>query len=127
MHITTTKNREVIDITALVTAGLNGSGLVNIFVQHTTAAVIIADMDPGTDHDYLAMIEKLTPDRQWVHPHDPAHFPDHFWSATLGVSLTLPYIDGKLMLGSWQRIILVELQGPREREIMVTCLGAPTS
>ena len=100
--------------------GLSGNGLVNVFVKHTTCAVTIADLDPGTDQDYLDAFEAMTPQRQWGHPHDPAHFPDHLWSAAVGPSLTIPFQNGKLQLGNWQSIVLIELDGPRQREIVIT-------
>jgi len=73
---------------------------------HTTAALTTADLDPGTDEDYR-------------HPHDPEHVPDHILSALIGTSLTLIVEQGALILGTWQRVILVELDGPRQREIAV--------
>jgi len=122
MTIQTEDKRQVVDITDRVEAELKGSGLVNVFVKHTTAALTVADLDPGTDKDYLKALEAMTPASHWSHPHDPGHFPDHLWSSLIGVSLTLPYRDGKLLLGSWQRIILVELDGPRDREVEITTI-----
>lgn len=119
IQVQTADKRQIIDITDQVEQQLKGSGLVNIFVRHTTAAVTVADLDPGTDKDYLAALEGLTPDKNWQHPHDPGHFPDHLWSALIGVSLSVPYEDSKLLLGSWQRVILIELDGPRQREIII--------
>lgn len=121
MKISTTKKREVVDITDDVTAAVpqTGSGVVTVFVQHTTAAITTADLDPGTDLDLLDFLEKLTPNMQWRHPHDPAHAPDHLLASVIGPSVTVPYQDGKLLLGTWQRIILVELDGPRSRTVCV--------
>lgn len=123
MIVATNAKREVVDITDQVEAELQGSGLVNVFVKHTTAAVMVADLDPGTDKDYLAAIEAMTPETRWRHPHDPSHFPDHLWSSLIGASLTLPFRDGRLNLGTWQRVVLIELDGPRERELELTCLS----
>jgi secondary thiamine-phosphate synthase enzyme len=120
LTIRTKSKRQVVDITDEVTQQLSGSGLLNIFVQHTTAAVTIADLDPGTDADLLDALELMTPQKQWRHPHDPTHFPDHLWSALIGPSLTVPFVDGRLQLGSWQRLILIELDGPRGRQIVLT-------
>ena len=120
MQVKTDRNRQIVDITDKLEVKLQGNGLVNLFVRHTTCALTIADLDPGTDQDYLKAIEKMTPNERWGHPHDPAHFPDHLWSSVIGPSLTIPYKNGELQLGTWQSIVLVELDGPREREVVVT-------
>lgn len=124
MTITTQQKRQVIDITERIEAELDGSGLVNIFVQHTTCAITVADLDPGTDQDYLTALEAITPNVAWNHPHDPAHFPDHLWSSLVGSNTTLPYRNGSLQLGGWQRVILIELDGPRDREVVITTVKA---
>ncbi|HET9098551.1 MAG TPA: secondary thiamine-phosphate synthase enzyme YjbQ [Candidatus Saccharimonadales bacterium] len=120
--VSTTKKRQVIDITDLLSRQLSGDGIAHVFIKHTTAAVAIADMDPGTDADYLAAIEKLTPQLKWRHPHQPEHFPDHLWSFILGASLSLPFKNSDFDLGAWQRIVLVELDGPRQRHLILSQL-----
>jgi len=90
-----------------------------VFVQHTTAAITTADLDPGTDKDFLDFLAAITPDKHWRHPHDPAHAPDHLLASIIGPSISVPYKDGRLLLGTWQRIILVELDGPRDRMVLV--------
>jgi secondary thiamine-phosphate synthase enzyme len=120
IKITTDVKRQVIDITERVQQELQGSGLVNIFVLHTTAAITTADLDPDTDQDYLDALQAMTPDKKWHHPHDPSHFPDHLWASVIGPSLVVPYKNGKLQLGTWQRVILIEMDGPRERQVELT-------
>lgn len=125
LTVKTNKKREVVDITDRVEEVLNKnttkSGLVNVFVTHTTAAVTTADLDPGgTDQDYLDAFEEMIPKLGYRHPHDPSHMPDHILSSLIGTSLTIPVENGKPVLGTWQRIVLVELDGPRERKIIVT-------
>jgi secondary thiamine-phosphate synthase enzyme len=118
------RRRQVVDITDQVEAKLPAghSGAVVITVLHTTAAVTTADLDPGTDLDLLDALEGLLPQRKWRHPHNPAHAPDHLLSSLIGPSVTIPARDGRLVLGTWQRIILIELDGPRERNLVVTAL-----
>ena len=120
MIVRTETKRQVVDITDKLEERLSGDGVVNVLLQHTTAALTVADLDPDTDRDYLKALEMITPVEEWRHPHDPAHFPDHLWSSLIGVALTLPYSDGKLQLGSWQRVIMIELDGPRERHLVLT-------
>jgi secondary thiamine-phosphate synthase enzyme len=130
LTIKTHKRREVIDITDEVErlfqpspAGKSRSdrsGICNLLVLHTTAALTTADLDPGTDLDMLDAFEVLIPKLRYRHPHNPAHVPDHILSALIGTSAALPFEKGKLLLGTWQRIVLIELDGPREREVVVT-------
>ena len=54
---------------------------------------------------------------RYRHPHNPEHAPDHILSSLIGTTLTLPVEAGSLVLGTWQRVILVELDGPRQREL----------
>ncbi len=120
--IKTRKKREVVDITERIEKTLAGaaSGICNLLVLHTTAALTTADLDPGTDLDMLDAFEALIPKLHYRHPHDPQHVPDHILSALVGTSMALPFENGKLVLGTWQRAVLIELDGPRERNVVVT-------
>ncbi len=125
MVIQTKKKREVIDITDEINSELcrlkAGNGICNIFLKHTTAALTTADLDPGgTDLDYLEALDKIVPRLKYRHPHDPEHMPDHILSSLIGTSLTIPVKDGKLILGTWQRVTLIEFDGPRERELIIS-------
>lgn len=115
---------EVVDITSEVQKAIGKSvkdGLCHVFVMHTTAALATADLDEGgTDLDYLDALEKIVPKLKYRHPHDPTHMPDHIRSTLIGTSLTLPVREGKLLLGTWQRVVLFEFDGPRERKVVVT-------
>jgi secondary thiamine-phosphate synthase enzyme len=79
--------------------------------------VTTADLDPGTDLDLLQSLRKLLPPMSYRHPHNPAHTPDHLLSSIIGPSVAIPYENRRLALGTWQRIILVELDGPRQRTV----------
>ena len=117
LAIKTGKKREVRDITDEVENQLSGSGLCHLLVLHTTAAITTADLDPGTDLDMLDAWGAMIPKLRYRHPHNPAHVPDHILSALIGTSLSLPFERGKLILGTWQRVVLIELDGPRQREL----------
>ena len=121
--IDTKENKAVIDITDKINEELEKQkfeeGLAHLFLTHTSAALTTADLDPGTDQDYLEAFENLVPKLEYRHPHDPAHMPDHILSSLIGTSLTIPVEDGKLILGTWQRVVLMEFDGPREREIVI--------
>lgn len=120
-QVNTATKREVVDLTERcqkpLADGLAGTGVCHLFVLHTTAALTIADLDPGTDLDLLDAFDALVPRLDYRHPHDPAHVGDHILSALIGSSVCLPVMDGKLLLGQWQRIILVEFDGPRRRNV----------
>lgn len=126
MNIATNAKRQVIDITDTVQQQVptEGAGLMHVFVQHTTAAITTADLDPGTDLDLLDALSDLIAPHQWRHPHNPLHAPDHLLASIVGPDVTVPYTSGRLQLGTWQRIILIELDGPRERSVLATPIGA---
>ena len=125
VQVETSNKRQVIDITKLIENRLpDGSGLVNIFVKHTTCSVTTADLDPGTDEDFLDFLKAITPNVKWRHPHDPAHAPDHLLASLIGPDVSVPYAGKKLQLGTWQRVILVELNGPKTRQLEISFLSA---
>jgi secondary thiamine-phosphate synthase enzyme len=124
LTIKTRKKREVLDITDLVEERLVSSsistGVCNLLVLHTTAALTTADLDPGTDLDLLDAFDAMIPKLRYRHPHDPAHVGDHIMSALVGTSVSLPFERKKFLLGTWQRVVLIELDGPRERQIALS-------
>lgn len=125
--VKTQKKKEVVDITDRINGELAKNnfkeGLVNLFLTHTTAALTTADLDPGTDQDYLNAFESMAPKLEYKHPHDPSHMPDHILSSLIGTSLNIPVEDGKLLLGIWQRVVLIEFDGPRERQVVLNLLS----
>jgi secondary thiamine-phosphate synthase enzyme len=96
------------------------SGFCHLSVLHTTAALTTADLDPGTDLDMLDAFDAIIPKLRYRHPHDPEHVPDHILSALIGTSVSVPVDQSQLVLGTWQRVVLVELDGPRDREVVVS-------
>lgn len=126
LKIRTDKSRAVVDVTAKIENFLQSGnleeGLLHLFILHTTAAIGIADLDPGTDLDMLDAFEALMPRLKYRHPHDPEHVTEHILSTMIGVSITVPVRHKKPVLGTWQRIVLMEFSGPREREIILTPL-----
>ena len=127
--IATRRKDEIVDITDQVERFLSDahqvereSGVCIVFAAHTTCAVTTADLDPGTDEDLLRALRALLPSLRYQHPHDPPHAPDHILSSLLGPSVAIPYANRRLLLGTWQRVILVELDGPRQRTLHFTAL-----
>ncbi len=122
LTIRTNQKRQLADVTNDIAKLVpsSGSGVIHMLVRHTTCALTTADLDPGTDLDLLDFLTAIVPDIQWRHPHNPAHASAHLLTSLIGASLSVPYTDGLLQGGTWQRIVLVELDGPRNRELVVT-------
>jgi secondary thiamine-phosphate synthase enzyme len=129
LHLTirTRGKRQILDITEQIETHLRKKhatdGICYLNVLHTTAAITTADLDPGTDLDMLDAFEAMMPKLKYRHPHNPEHVPDHIMSTILGSALTIPVESGSLVLGTWQRVILVELDGPRERNLVLNFLA----
>ena len=125
--VKTRRKKEVLDITDLVEEQLGAaettSGVCHLFVLHTTAALTTADLDPGTDLDMLDAFDAMVPKLHYRHPHNPAHVGDHIMSAAIGTSVLLPFENKRLVLGTWQRVVLIEFDGPRNRELALTVLA----
>jgi len=121
--VRTKRKDEVLDITESVETFLREveaeEGVCTIFVSHSTCALTTADLDPGTDLDFLDVLRHLLPHIAYRHPHDPSHTPDHILSSIIGSSLVVPYRNRRPLLGTWQRIVLVELDGPRQRTVHI--------
>ena len=128
LTIQTTRKDEVIDITdnieEILSQQTSQEGLCTIFVKHTTCCITTADLDPGTDLDLLDALRGTLPKIHYRHPHDPSHAPDHILSSLIGPSVIIPFAYGKLDLGVWQRVVLIELDGPRQRNVVVTIIAS---
>jgi len=120
-QVKTSKKDQIVDITDQVNEVIQKSnkknGICVLSVLHTTCGLTTADLDPGTDLDLLEALRKMLPEISYRHPHDPSHTSDHILSSIIGTSLSLVFENQTLSLGTWQRIILVELNGPRVRQI----------
>jgi secondary thiamine-phosphate synthase enzyme len=87
-----------------------GDGLLNIFVPHATAGLVIVELGAGSDEDLLAALDRLLPrDDHWRHRHgSPGHGADHVLPLLAPPSLTVPVVGGELALGTWQSIALLD-------------------
>lgn len=126
LRISTGSLKEVVDLTdrieSMIRLAKMQEGLCSLFVTHTTAALTTGEIGEGTEKDLLQVVEQMIPPIRFHHAHDPSHAWSHMASSILGPSLTIPVSAGKLVLGTWQSVMLVELDGPRERTIHVTLL-----
>ena len=128
LQVNTTELKEIVDLTDQVQGVIRQAklkeGLCMVFVTHTTAAITTGEIGEGTEQDFLQIVERMIPRIQFRHAHDPSHAWSHMASSILGPSLTIPVSDGKLVLGTWQSVMLVELDGPRERNVYVTLVSS---
>jgi secondary thiamine-phosphate synthase enzyme len=114
-------HEQVIDITEDVRALIppTSDGVCSLFTQHTTCALTVLTNEAGIDEDLLTVLHGLVP-QTTTYAHDSAdHVRAHVLSALVGPSLSLPVRSGRLGLGQFQRIVLVEFEGPRQRMIEI--------
>lgn len=118
-HDLTEKVREIVKRADLA------SGICQVTVLHSTASIVVNENhDPNIGKDIVRALAEMVPERNdWLHDRidDNAH--SHIKAALLGPTESLPVRDGDLVLGTWQRILLVEFDGPRERRVAVQLLG----
>lgn len=110
VDMTRTSITDITDEAALFVRGA-GDGLLSVFAPHATAGVALIETGSGSEPDLVAALERLLPrDDRYRHRHgSPGHGADHLVPALLSPSLTIPVEAGRLLLGTWQRVILVSL------------------
>lgn len=96
-------------------------GLCSVYVPHATAAIIVNENDdPNVCVDVLDALDRLIPDGVWRHDRVDGNAASHIQASILGPGETIPVRAGRMLLGRWQAVMLVELDGPRERRVVVT-------
>jgi secondary thiamine-phosphate synthase enzyme len=115
----------MVDLTARVAEIVARSkvteGLCSVYVPHATAAVVVNENDdPNVCIDVLDALDRLVPAGVWRHDRVDGNAASHIQATLLGPGETMPVQDGRLLLGTWQAVMLVELDGPRERRVLVT-------
>ncbi len=123
--IRTRARQEMVDITSRVADAVKPSGVKEgiclVYVPHATAAVVINEnADPNVSQDILDALTDLVPAGRWRHDRIDDNADAHIKAAILGPGQGVPVQEGRLVLGTWQRIMLVELDGPRDRRVLVT-------
>jgi secondary thiamine-phosphate synthase enzyme len=114
-----TEGQQIVDLTAQLRtfcAG-KGDGLLQAFVPHATAALVLIELGAGSDLDLLRWLQgTLPPERDYRHRHgSPGHGGDHLLPALLASSVTVPVLDGVPALGTWQSLALVDTNRDNRR------------
>lgn len=127
IDIQTTTRNELIDITDRVRAIVKESGIKDgvcvISTPHTTSAIIVNENERRLRVDILGMLETLVPEnKSYAHNSIDNNADAHLRAVLLGMSEIIPIEDGHIILGTWQRILFVELDGPRNRNVNVTII-----
>ncbi|MEO8328196.1 MAG: secondary thiamine-phosphate synthase enzyme YjbQ [Nitrospirota bacterium] len=123
LQVKTKKFKDIVNLTPKLNRIIQSknflNGLCHVFLPHTTAALTTGEIGEGTEEDLLEVAEKIIPQINFRHAHDPSHAWSHMAASLIGASLTLPVMDGELRLGTWQLVLLIELDGPRDRQLVV--------
>ncbi len=131
MEVRSRAENDVIEITKEVQEAVRDSGLRNgiatVFVSGSTAAVTTMEYEPGLVRDFPQMLERVSP-KGIAYEHQEAWHDDngrsHVKASLVGPSLSVPFVDGLLTLGTWQQVVFIELDiRPRTRRIVVQMVG----
>ncbi len=127
ISISTKRKKEIVDLTPHLNDFIHtekiSEGIITVAVHHTTCCLTTGEIGDGTDDDFLEVAQKIIPKISFRHGHDPSHAWSHMATSLIGTSLTLIIKNGEIMRGSWQSVMLVELDGPRERNLSVAILS----
>lgn len=127
-EVETQERTQVVDITEEVTNELQSqnatNGLCTVFVQHTTAGVVVNEAESGLLEDIETFLQNVVPDHDdYQHDRIDDNADSHLRALLLGESVSVPIEDSELALGTWQKILFVECDGPRTRKVKVTTTG----
>ena len=128
LTLTTKSKTEITDITrevkeAVIISGIK-EGICLVFTPHTTAGVLISEnVDPRLQRDLLGSLARIAPDNV-RYAHGGGNAAAHIKSARTGVSVTIPVVEGRPLLGQWQGVLFAEFDGPREaRKVFIKVIA----
>jgi len=124
LEIKTEKAAEVIDITRQVNEAVKESGVQDgiclVYSLHTTTGIVINEAESGLVEDLLARLASLPPPGEgYLHDRIDENAHAHLQAVLLGSSQAIPIEEGCLVMGTWQRVLFVELDGPRRRNVLL--------
>ena len=130
VHLSTNKHNGLFDITEqvkqIVAKSKVQNGIVNVYAQGATAAIMIQEnWDESVQNDVITLLKKLIPAGIWEHDKQDNNGDSHLKAGLIGPSETIPIINGKLGLSTWQNIFFCEFDGPRtKRQILITIISS---
>lgn len=129
LKVRTRNKNDVVDLTRQIAELVRQAdlehGLCHVYVPHATAAIIVNENDdPQIGQDLLTALDGLIPEGVWLHDKVDENGASHLKATILGPSETVPIRRGRLALGTWQAIMLVDFDGPRDRTAIVTLTRA---
>ena len=124
IHVQSGKRNELIDINGMVEDIVRKSGIeegiCTVYAPHATCGIMINEnYDPNICLDITELLTDLVPQGKWRHDQIDGNADSHIKASIVGPSETIPFLKGKLLLGTWQSIMLADFDGPRERKIVV--------
>ncbi|MEM2120941.1 MAG: secondary thiamine-phosphate synthase enzyme YjbQ [Archaeoglobaceae archaeon] len=123
IEVKTRQRTEIVDITEEVEKLLEGEGVALVFTPHTTASIILNEAEGRLLEDIVSAMDKIVPrNSNYRHNEIDNNADAHIKASLLGNSVILPFRDSKLQLGTWQRVLFVEFDGPRTRKVYVKVL-----
>ena len=128
MEIVTSRQIEIVDITDGIERYVNDcgreKGICLVYSLHTTTALIINEADEALLNDILKLMERIAPQAAgYQHDRGDGNAHAHLRAALLGSSVIIPVEKGGLALGTWQRILFIEMDGPRKRRLSIRIIG----
>jgi len=123
LSVSTKERYQLIDITDKVSQIIEKNqwqeGLVLVFVPHSTCAILLTENETGLKEDWISVFKKIVDNLNFKHNQIDNNADSHILSGLIGQGKVLPLLDGKLKIGTWQQIFLVELDGPRTRNVII--------
>ncbi len=129
IHIKTKSREEIVDITDEVRRAVQGrNGIALIYSLHTTTGIVINEAETGLMGDILERLKSLIPKNAgYMHDRIDSNADAHIKASLVGNSAVIPVENGKLVLGTWQRVLFLEFDGPRDRKVFVMVYEAEKS
>ena len=125
LTVETERRTQAVDVTDRVEGAVpdGADGTATVFVRHTTAGVTVNEAESNLLDDVEAFLDAAVDDRGWNHDRLDGNADSHLRALLVGPSVSVPVIDGRLDLGTWQSVLFVECDGPRSRTVSVVVEG----
>ena len=128
LRIKTSKRVEIVDITRdlnnLIKDNELNNGIINVFTRHSTSAIAINENEPGLINDFQNSLQSVIPTGDnYEHDRIDNNADSHIRAFFIGGSESIPVNESNMNLGTWQSVFFIELDGPRNRNVLVTLIG----